>query len=229
MIRFAFLLISLVCSCSFAESNYRKDLENFAQTLVFDKYHSQFIVSENEKLSLKVAPLDQRVNYTECQTGLVGEIVNDKIKSTTSVKISCFDEVQWTTYLRVRVSLLKKTIVATTSLSKGQILNQSNIASVYMDKSRIRNGGFTSPESLYGTRLKRNLNADKVIKSRDICFVCKDDKVSILATKTGLSIKAYGIALSDANIGGTVKVKNIRTQRIVIGTVSNLKEVEVSF
>ena len=222
-------MISLVCSYSFAESNYRKDLENFAQTLVFDKYHSQYGVSENEKLLLKVAPLDKRINYPECQTGLVGEIVKDKIKSTTSVKVSCFDEKQWTTYIRVRVTLLMKTIIVTTSLSKGQILNQSNIALVYMDKSRIRNGSFNALESLYGTRLKRNLNAERIIKDRDICFVCKGDKVSINATKTGLSIRTYGIALSDANIGGTVKVKNSRTQRIVVGTVSNLKEVEVSF
>ena len=222
-------MISLVCSYSFAESNYRKELENFAQTLVFDKYHSQYSVSENEKLILKVAPLDKRVNYPECQTGLVAEIVKNKIKSTTSVKVSCFDDKQWTTYLRVRVTLLIKTIVVTTSLSKGQILNQSNISLVYMDKSRVRNGSFSSIESLYGTRLKRNLNAKRIIKDRDICFVCKGDKVSIHATKAGLSIKTYGIALSDANIGGTVKVKNSQTQRIVVGTVSNLKEVEVSF
>ena len=99
-----------------------------------------------------------------------------------------------------------------------------------MDKSRIRNGSFfQTRNSLYGARLKRNLNTNKLIKSRDVCFVCKGDKVTINATKTGLSIKASGIALSDANIGGTVRVKNSRTQRIVVGTVYALKEVKVSF
>lgn len=229
MIRFLFLIVSLVCSYSFADSNYRKELENFAQKLVFEKYHSQFQLEDSEKLLLKVAPLDKRINYPHCEVGLIGEIVKDKIKSTTSVKISCLDKTPWTTYVRVRVSVMQQAVVVTTSVSKGQTLNQNNLTSAYMEKSRIRNGSFVLPESLYGTRLKRNLSADKVVKARDICFVCKGDKVIINASKTGLSIQASGIALSDANIGGTVRVKNSRTQRIVVGTVSDLKKVQVSF
>jgi len=222
-------LFSLVCSCSFADSYYRNELESFAQKLVFDEYNSQFTLQETEKLIVKAAPLDKRINYPTCVTGLTGEIVNNKIKSTTSVKVSCLDEKQWNVYLRIRVNLLLKVVVTNSALSKGQTLNETNIVSTYMDKSRIRNGGFTTTSSLYGTRLKRNLGSHKVVKDRDICFVCKGDKVSITANQSGLSIKASGVALSDANIGGTVRVKNSRTQRIVVGTVSDLKKVNVSF
>lgn len=229
MRRFIFLFLSLGCSYSFAETNYRKELENFAQTVVFDKYHSLYQLQKNEKLYLKVAPLDKRVNYPVCATELIGEIVKNKIKSNTSVKISCLDKKKWTNYIRVKVTVLQQVIVVNSSLGKGQTLTRSNISSVYMNKSRIRNGSFTALDTLYGARLKRNLTAHKIIKSRDICFVCKGDKVTINATKTGLSIRASGIALNDANHGGTVRVKNSRTQRIVVGTVSSLKEVNVSF
>jgi len=229
LIRFVFLFLSLGCSYSFAETNYRKELENFAQTLVFDKYNELYQLQKNQKLRLKVAPLDKRTNYPVCQTGVTGEVVKNKIKSTTSVKVSCLDEKKWTTYIRVKVSVLQQAIIVNSSLSKGQVLNQSNVKSIYMDRSRIRNGSFTSLNSLYGARLKRNLSANKIIKDRDICFVCKGDKVTINATKTGLSIRASGIALSDANIGGTVRVKNSRTQRVVVGTVYALKKVKVSF
>lgn len=204
-------------------------MENFAQELVFEQYYAQFKLQETEKLSLKVSPLDKRISHPYCTTGLKGEVVNNNIKTTTSVKVSCLDKKPWNLYVRVRVNTLLKVAVTSSALSKGQALNADNITSVYMDKSRIRNGGFTSPESLYGVRLKRNLNTDKVIKNRDVCFVCKGDKVTINAIKTGLSISATGIALSDANIGGTVQVKNSRTQRIVVGTVSDLKKVDVSF
>ncbi|WP_238596698.1 flagellar basal body P-ring formation chaperone FlgA [Psychromonas sp. psych-6C06] len=229
MIRFVFLFLSLACSYSFAEANYRKELENFAQSLVFDKYHSLYELQDDERLSVKSAPLDKRINYPECITGLTGEVIKNSIKSTTSVKVTCADETPWTTYLRVRVKLLKQAVVVSRSLSKGQVLNSENIAIVYMSKSQIRNGSFSSLENLYGARLKRNLNSNKIIKNRDVCYVCTGDKVTIKATKTGLSIKASGIALSDANIGGTVRVKNSRTKRIVVGTVSNLKEVKISF
>ncbi len=229
MIRFVFLFFSLTCSCSFADSYSSKDLENFAQRLVFDNYNSKIKQNKTEKLYLKVAPIDKRISYPYCDTGLVGEVVNNKIKPTTAVKVSCADKEPWNIYLRVRVNILLKAVIVKRALSKGQVLTPNNITSVYMDKSRIRNGGFSSVEPLFGVRLKRNLSADRVIKNRDVCFVCKGDKVTISATKTGLSITASGIALSDANIGGTVRVKNSRTQRVIVGTVSDLKKVDVSF
>tara|TARA_R110001583_G_scaffold33943_5_gene114573 strand:- start:4821 stop:5510 length:690 start_codon:yes stop_codon:yes gene_type:complete len=229
LIRFIILFLSLVCSYSFAESNYRKELENFAQALVLEKYHSLYQLQENEKLELNVAPLDKRINYPKCETGLTGELVNNKIKLTTSVKVTCLDEKQWINYIRVRVNVLQKVVVVNDSLSKGQVITQDNIKMVYLSKSRIRNGSFDSLESLYGVRLKRNLTENKIIKNRDVCFVCKGDKVTINAIKTGLSIRASGVALHDANIGNTVRVRNSRTQRIVVGTVYGLKAVNVSF
>lgn len=229
MIRFVFLFLSLGCSYSFAETNYQKELENFARTLVFDKYNSLYTLQDDEKLHLKVAPLDKRVNYPNCQSGLKGEVVKNKIKPTTSVKVSCLDEKKWTLYMRVKVNVLAQAIVVGSSLSKGQTLNRNNIKLVYKKKSHIRNGSFNTLKSLYGTRLKRNLSANKIIKNRDVCFVCKGDKVTIHASKSGLSIKTYGIALSDANIGGTVRIKNSTTQRIVVGTVYALKKVKISF
>jgi len=222
-------LLSLVCYCSFADNYSPKELEDFSQKLLLDEYHSQFKLQENEILDLKIAPLDPRINYPYCATGLAGEIVNEKVKSKTSIKVSCLDDKPWNVYLRARVNVLLQVVIVNSALSKGQVLNSNNLTSVYMDKSRIRNGGFTSIQQLLGVRLKRNLSANKIVKDRDICFVCKGDKVTIQATKTGLSIVASGIALSDANIGGTVQVKNSRTQRIVVGTVTDLKKVEVSF
>ena len=229
MIRFIFLFISLACSNSFAETNYRKELESFAQTLINDQYNLSFKLQKSEKLHLKVSPIDKRINYPVCQTGLVGNIVQNEIKSTTSVKVSCLDEKQWTTYIRVRVTILQQAVVTNSSLSKGQILNQNNIKSTYINKTHIRNGAHTYADLLYGARLKRNISANNVIKDRDVCFVCKGDKVSINATTAGLSIKAFGVALSDATIGGTVRVKNSQTPRIIVGTVYALKEVNVSF
>ena len=127
MIRFIILFLSLGCSYSFAETNYRKELENFAQALVLEKYHALHQLQANQKLQLMVVPLDKRINYPKCETGLIGELVNDKIKITTSVKITCLDEVQWTNYVRVKVNILQKAIIANDSLSKGQTLTKDNI------------------------------------------------------------------------------------------------------
>lgn len=229
MIRFIILFISLGCSYSFAETNYRKEIENFAQSLVFAKYEASRDQESDEKLYTKVSALDKRLTYKLCKADLTGDIVANKLKKNTSVKVTCPDPDGWDIYVRIKVQLLYPSIITRNTLRKGETLNTENIKRVYLDKSKLRSGSFTDTNLLFGTRLKRNISANKIVKNKDICFVCKDDKVTIHAFKNGLSIKASGIALSDANIGSTVRVKNSRTQRIIVGTVSALKEVQVSF
>ena len=229
LIHFVILFLSLGCSYAFAETNYQKEIENFAESLVFAKYETSYKHNSDEKLRIKVAPLDKRLTFTPCSTNLTGEIVGNKIKKNTSVKVTCSDSNPWSTYVRARVHLLLPRVVTIQPLSKGQTLLLKNIRLAYVDKLHVKNGSFSDINQLIGTRLQRNLSANKVIKDRDVCFVCKDDKVTIHAVKNGLSIKASGIALSDANIGGTVRVKNSHTQRIIVGRVSALKEVQVSF
>ena len=229
MIRYIIIFLILISSNAFAENNYKKEIENFAEALISNKYDTIPKQSNNEKLNIIVSPLDKRLAFTPCTSKLTGEIVGNKLKKSTSVKITCPDPDSWTTYLRARVQRLVPSVVTSKALSKGQVLDLANTKLAYIDNSLVRNGSFTKLNSLVGTRLKRNLSENKIIKDRDICFVCKNDKVIINATKNGLSIKASGIALNDANIGRTVKVKNSRTQRIIVGTVSALKEVQVSF
>jgi flagella basal body P-ring formation protein FlgA len=223
------ILLSLGSSCTFAESNYRKEIENFAESLIFAKYEASNKHNSEQKLQIKIAPLDKRLTFTPCTADLTGEIIGNEIKKNISIKVTCLDDKLWSTYVRARIHILLPRIVTSQSLRKGQRLSLANIKSSFVNKLQIRNGSFSDIELLIGTRLKRNLSANKIIKDRDVCFVCKDDKVTILAINSGLSIKASGIALSDANIGGTVRVKNSRTQRIIVGRVSALKEVQVSF
>ena len=227
--RFLIIFIILGCSHSFAEENYEKEIENFAKSLILTKYNALPDKTNDEKIHIKVFPLDKRHNLKKCQSKLIGEIVGNKLKKSTSVKISCPDSESWTIYIRARIQFLIPSVATNKALSKGQTLNQDNIKLIFADKTLTKNGHFSEVSALWGTRLKRNLSVDKIIKDRDVCFVCKNDKVNVSAIKSGLVIKTSGIALNDANIGRTVKVKNLRTQRVIIGTVTALQEVQVSF
>ncbi|MCW8996193.1 MAG: flagellar basal body P-ring formation chaperone FlgA, partial [Psychromonas sp.] len=207
----------------------KEEIQNFAKSLISAKYETTHKQKNNEKLQIKVSPLDKRLTFSPCSTNLTGEVIGNKLKKNTSVKISCPAADGWTTYIHARVLILVPSIVTSRALSKGQTLNVTNMKLIYINKSLIRNGSFSKLAPLLGARLKRNLSENKIIKDRDICIVCRNDKVIINASKNGLSIKTSGIAQNDANIGRTVRVKNSRTQRIIVGTVSALKEVQVSF
>jgi len=196
---------------------------------VFDKFNQQTQLPKQQKLHIKAIPVSQRQTFSKCEQPLQGHIVGDKLKSKTTVKVSCLDNISWNTYIRVNFSILMPVVITTRALSKGELINNENIKIIYKAKRQIRGAVFSELQSLNGVRLKRKLSVNKAVTHRDICYVCEDDKVTITANKGGLIIKASGIALSDGNIGSTVKVKNSRTQKIVVGTVFALKEVQVTF
>jgi len=229
LIRFILFLLSLGTSYSFADSNYSKDIEKFAETLVFNKYKQEFEIPAEQILDIQAIPIPERITLKKCTTPLQANIVGDNIKSKTSVKISCEDIENWDIYIRVKVQVLMPIIITEKSITKGEILNDNNIKLIYKPKSQVRGSIFNNITALQGARLKRNLSAQRTIQHRDVCYVCVGDKVTIRAVKGGLAIKASGIALTDGNIGDNVKVKNSRTQRIVIGNVHSLNEVYVTF
>ncbi|RBW41755.1 flagella basal body P-ring formation protein FlgA [Psychromonas sp. B3M02] len=229
MLRFIFLILSLGSSHIFASPNYSKEVEKFAETLIFNKYQATFELTEEQKLYIKANPISDRMTFTECTIPLEGYIVGDKIKSKTAVKVSCKDDTPWDLYVRVKVQTLIPLIVSSRPLSKGETLDEENIELIYKAKSQVRGSTFSELALLNGVRLKRNVSSQRGIRFKDVCYVCKGDKVTITANQSGLKIKASGIALTDGNIGSTVRVKNTRTQREVVGTVYALKEVQVSF
>lgn len=229
MLQILLMLLSIVSSSSFADQNYSKEIEKFAETLVFDKYKETFELTGEQKLYIKASPITSNLTFTVCLLPLQGHIVGDKIKSRTAVKVSCVDTTPWDIYIRVKVQTLIPLIITSHSLNKGETLDDENIKLIYKPQSLVRGSTFSDAQSLRGVRLKRNVSSNKSIRHKDICYVCEGDKVTITANKTGLVIKASGIALSDGNIGSTVRVKNMRTQRVVVGTVYALKEVQVTF
>ncbi|AGH80563.1 flagellar basal body P-ring biosynthesis protein FlgA [Psychromonas sp. CNPT3] len=229
LIRFFILYISLGCSASFAETNYKKDIENFAETLILNEYNAIYPKNNEQKTSIIAVPLNKRITYKKCLSPFLGEIVSGKLKNNVSVKVTCPNKPQWSTYVRVRSHRLFRTIISAQALRKGETLNNNNIKVTYLTKSQLRGGSFSQKKILIGSRLKRNMGAQKIIKNRDVCFVCQKDQVIISAIKAGLVIKTSGIALNNANIGESVRVKNSRSQRIVVGTVSAQKEVQVTF
>jgi flagella basal body P-ring formation protein FlgA len=237
LIRFLLLLVSLGCNYSFAENISQKQekgeieakIDAFVKATILKKYSQIEDKNSAEKLQIKIPPIHNRYDLTLCKSPLKAKIIGDKLKSNTPIQVSCSDENNWNIYVRARVKILLPAVIATKRLSKGEVLNRSNIKIGYLDKVRMKNGGFTDLKSLYGARVKRNISDQRLIKHRDICIVCKDDKINIIAIKGSLRIKTSGIALADANIGGTVRVKNTHTQRIVVGVVQNLKTITVSF
>jgi flagella basal body P-ring formation protein FlgA len=91
----------------------------------------------------------------------------------------------------------------------------------------LRGQYFSDIDAVIGTRTKRRIAKGSPILGNQLCFVCKGDAVSIYAKTEHLQIKTLGEAMRDGNIGESIRVKNINSNKQLEATVIGIGEVEV--
>ena len=125
--------------------------------------------------------------------------------------------------------MLTPALVAAQNLSRGHVILPSDLRTVYLNENTNLNTAVSDPNILVGSRLKREVKAGEQIRANSFCVVCKNDKISIIARSHGLSLKTSGQALEDGNINETIRVRNIKSQKIIMGVVTAPSTVEVIF
>ncbi|WP_108649687.1 flagellar basal body P-ring formation chaperone FlgA [Dongshaea marina] len=188
----------------------------------------QINAPSDSRLNLKVTGVDRRLNLPVCKGPLKLRLPgNGKIKRNTPVHVTCSDPA-WNIYVPVRVSYQQPQVVAVRNMGKGQRITQNDLKIAYFDRLVIRNNGFQDPKRLIGTRLKRDVRINMPILQHNICVVCKQDKVNIIAKSDSIMLRTTGVALGDARYGQTVSVKNIRSGRKITARVTGVARVEVA-
>ncbi|MBP6517785.1 flagellar basal body P-ring formation chaperone FlgA, partial [Shewanella sp.] len=97
----------------------------------------------------------------------------------------------------------------------------------YIEQNSLRGAEFDDPSKLAGVRVKRRVAKDNPILSNNLCFVCKNDSVSIYVRSGSFELKTVGEALQDGNKGDRIRVKNSSSNKELDAIVTGIGEVEV--
>ncbi len=222
-------LIKLICLAilmpSMAVAN---DMQADIQQQVSDYVLSQIQSEPSDKVEAIANPIDPRLNLTPCQQPLALSITgNGDVRRSTTVSVVCPDQPGWRLFVPVKVRIQKPVVAAATPISKGTLLSAENMTIAYID-SFMLNGDMTTDMSLLiGARSKRDIRTNQPIRQNQICIVCRDDTVEIIAAKGGMVIKTSGRALQDGALNDTIRVQNIRSQRIISAVISGVGKVKV--
>lgn len=189
---------------------------------------SQIQVNGGDKLDLDVSPVDTRLNLTVCQQPLQLSVTGTgAIRRNTTVNVVCPDEQGWRTFIPVKVRIQKPVIVAATPISKGTRFSADMLTVSYIDDFMLNGDMTTDMNLLIGARSKRDIQLNQPVRQNQICIVCRDDTVEIVAEKNGMQIRTTGRALQDGNLNDQIRVQNIRSKRIISATVSDIGQVKV--
>ncbi len=126
-------------------------------------------------------------------------------------------------------SNLYKTIKLKKSVEKNDILELEDIKTVFVEKKH-QASFFSNKEELVGRKLKTNLKMGQILHPRhlfDSFDINSGDIISIVSNFGNVSVKVSGEAQDAGNLGDLIKVKNLKSGKIIRGYVKKDKIIKI--
>lgn len=225
-------LITGVLISSTAEANNgqqqrydRHALQTLAEQYITDQAHIQ----PDQELQVQAMDLDARIGPRECAvTPQASTASAPPFNRQVTVKLKCPSPALWSQYVHVRISKLSTIVVANDHIARGQIISADDLTTEQRPQHFVRARYIEQPEVIVGSRSKRSIRRGLPISMNQLCMVCKGDNVSIIARFNGLTIKTSGEALEDGGVGDNIRVRNVKSGRLINAKVTAVETVAVN-
>jgi flagella basal body P-ring formation protein FlgA len=170
-----------------------------------------------------IGKIDPRLNLTPCAIPLEIHFQGDPLKqSRNTLSISCNSKTPWRVFTIANIQLSRDVLVTARSLARGTKITLNDIKIKEMPVNNLRYGYYVNPESLIGMQLKRNTQIETPFQPFMLItpkMINKGDDVVISAKSPYFSIKMKGRALMDGKLGQQISIRNLKSKRIIRGTV----------
>lgn len=179
-------------------------------------------------ISVQQNEIDERIQIPDCEAGFEYSVNEESLgQPYLSIRVNCRSS-DWYLFTSAQVVTTRQVVVASSILSPGTVLNSDNLIVREMDVNSLRHTPFVSAESLIGAKLKRRIRAGSPILPNMLCFICKGDRITIVAQAAGMQVKTAGIAQQDGVVGDSIQVVNANSKKAVIAQVANTQTVVVN-
>lgn len=135
------------------------------------------------------------------------------------------------TMLRFRVHVYEAVVVTARGLTAKHLLQAEDLLLQKLDVSDLAPGYLTEIERAVGLEIKRTAGKGAVVTRSMLekpVLIERLAQVFIVSRRSGVEIRTEGQALQDGREGELIRVKNLRSNRVVTGRVADAETVEVS-
>ncbi|WP_152221934.1 flagellar basal body P-ring formation chaperone FlgA [Pseudomonas sp. SCB32] len=203
--------------------------QGFLEFKVEDYLQSSAIEARYE---IEVARIDPRLRLAECDKDLTQALESPaQPVGRVTVRVRCDGSSPWTVFVPATVKLYRQVVVTTQPLKRDHVIDAADISVVERDVGPLTQGYLTDPQRVIGLKLKRATVNDQVLAPvflEQAEAIRKGDQVVIRARTSAINVVMPGEALSDGVPGQQIRVRNLRSQRIVKARVVEPGAVEVS-
>ena len=176
----------------------------------------------------------ESLKYPACEPDNI--IINDISGNSKLIKVNCIGNNPWQFIVRNKVNKFKsktknKQLSDFYALKdfkeKGSIIKEKDLI-IIKRKNSQRNVFISDKSDIVGKKLKKSVNSNQLLKRSNLqkdWLIKKNSLVTIINNKTFVTIKEDGLAMNDANYMDIVKVKNVKSGKVIVGYAKNEKKV----
>jgi flagella basal body P-ring formation protein FlgA len=176
--------------------------------------------------------LDPRLRLAYCDAPLSAQLESpDQPVGRVTLRVSCSGSSPWSVFVPAQVKLYRKVLVTNKALQRGAALGDSDISEAERDISLLTQGYLTTPAQVAGTKLTRIVQPGQVLTPAMLELaevIRRGDQVVISAGNQSVNVRMPGEALTDGAPGEQIRVKNLRSGRIVRARVTGPGQVEAA-
>lgn len=174
---------------------------------------------------VSVGDLDPRLRLGRCDTELQASfLVSGSRSGSRTVRVACTGSKPWSLYVPVGVRRFDAVVVLVRPVAPGALLRPEDLRVEERDIGRLAAGYFTDPEQLVGKEMRRSLGVGQPVSRLAVIsptLLRRGDRVTFLARAGGLEVRMQGEMLTDGAAGDRVRVRNLRSNRIVEGELGS--------
>ncbi len=188
-------------------------------------------LGDDGDVSVRLGRLDRRLRLRRCDGRLQAFWPHGRRPRTghASVGVRCLGGVRWKIYLPVRIRRYAQVVVAARALPAGHVLSAADLKRTRLEVDGLRSY-HREPRRLDGMVLRRALAAGQPVEAVHVSppvLVRRGQRIVVEARAGGLAVRAAGVALADGRKGDTIRVRNLRSKRVVQAVVTGRGRVEV--
>ena len=179
----------------------------------------------------------ESLKYPYCDPDNI--LINDISGNSKLIKVNCIGNNPWQFIVRNKVNK-KKPEIKNKQLSnfyalknfteKGSVIKEKDLI-VIKRKNSNKNVFISDKSEIVGKKLKKNLNSNQLLKRSNLqkdWLIKKNSLVTIINNKSFVTIKEDGLAMNDGNYMDMIKVKNVKSGKIIVGYAKNEKKVIIN-
>ena len=118
------------------------------------------------------------------------------------------------------------------SLKRGHVLQPGDVELTRLKSDHVLRNIISDETDIVGHRLIRNLEEGEIILAhmvQKIPLVKNGDRILIIAKKGSLRVTAPGVVRQNGFKNDTVRVENMHSRKIILGTVIDSRTVQINF